>query len=95
MLQKYNEIWAKVSDAIKKEFDSNLVYIKNASKNQNKILYRKINTNFHNNKVLKEGSPYICLSVILLGSIFKTCKNYYPQVLLEECKYVIKEKIDS
>ena len=55
----------------------------------------KISTNFHNDKVLKEGSPYICLSVILLDSIFKTGKYYYPQVLLEECKYVIKEKIDS
>ena len=24
--------------------------------------------------------------------IFRTGKNYYPQVLLEECKYVVKEK---
>ena len=23
---------------------------------------------------------------------FKTGKNYYPQVFLEECKYVVKEK---
>ena len=32
----------------------------------------KINTNLHNNKIPKEGSQYICLSVILLDSIFKT-----------------------
>ena len=38
LLEKYNENWAKVSNAIKKEYDSNLVYIKNAYKNQNKIL---------------------------------------------------------
>ena len=25
-------------------------------------------------------------------SVFRTDKNYYPQVLLEECKYVVKEK---
>ena len=35
----------------------------------------KINTNFYNNKIPKEGSQYICLSVVLLDSIFKTDKN--------------------
>ena len=53
----------------------------------------KINTNFHNNKILKESSQFICLSVILIDSVFRTGKNYYPQVFLEECKYVVKEKI--
>ena len=24
--------------------------------------------------------------------VFRTGKNYYPQVFLEECKYVVKEK---
>ena len=52
----------------------------------------KINTNFHDNKIPKEGSIYICLSVIWLDFIFKMGKNYYPQVFLEECKYVITEK---
>ena len=28
----------------------------------------------------------------MINSLFKTGKNYYPQVLLEECKYVVKEK---
>ena len=28
----------------------------------------------------------------MIDSIFRTGKHYYPQVLLEECKYVIKEK---
>ena len=40
----------------------------------------------------KEGSQYICLLVILIDSVFRTGKNYYPQVYLEECKYVTKEK---
>ena len=30
--------------------------------------------------------------VILIDSVFRTGKNYYPQVLLEKCKYVVKEK---
>ena len=28
----------------------------------------------------------------MIGSVFRTCTNYYPQVFLEECKYVVKEK---
>ena len=47
---------------------------------------------FHNNKIPREGSQFICLSVILKDSVFRTGKNYYPQVFLEECKYVAKEK---
>ena len=52
---------------------------------------RKINTNFHNDKIPKEGSQFISLSVILIDSVFRTDKTYYPQVFLEECKYVVKE----
>ena len=29
---------------------------------------------------------------MLFDSVFRTGKNYYPQVFLEECKYVVKEK---
>ena len=32
------------------------------------------------------------LSVILIGSVFRTGKNYNSQVFLEEYKYVVKEK---
>ena len=52
----------------------------------------KININFHNNKIPREGSQFICLSVILIDSVFKRGKNYYPQMFLKECKYIVKEK---
>ena len=52
----------------------------------------KINTNFHNNKIAKEGSQFSCLSVILMNFLFRTGKNYYSQVFLEKCKHVVKEK---
>ena len=54
---------------------------------------RKINTNSQGNKIPKQGSHFICLLRILIDSVFRTGKNYYPQVFLEECKYVIKEKM--
>ena len=40
----------------------------------------------------KEGSQFICLSVILIDSVFRIDKNYYSQVFSEECKYVVKGK---
>ena len=49
----------------------------------------KVNTN---DKIPKEGFQCICLSLILIDSVFRTGKNYYPQVFIEECKYVVKEK---
>ena len=48
----------------------------------------KINTSFQDNRIAKEGSHCIYLSVILIGFVFETDKNYYPQVFLEEFKYV-------
>ena len=92
LLEEYNENWKSVSNAIKKDFHSNPVYIKKYLRTKIKSYKGKINPNFDNNKIPKEIFQYICLSVILLDSIFKTDKNYYPQVFLEECKYFIKEK---
>ena len=40
----------------------------------------------------KEGSHCICLSSILIESVFKIGKSYYPQMLLEKCSYIAKEK---
>ena len=33
---------------------------------------------------------YICLLVILIDSVYRKDKNYYPRAFLEECKYVVK-----
>ena len=38
--------------------------------------------------------PWKCLSIIMLDSVIKANKKYYPQTLLEECKYV-QEKIKT
>ena len=51
-------------------------------------------TNFHNKKMPKEKAPCKCLSIIMLDSVVIANKKYYPQTLLEECKY-IQEKIKT
>ena len=42
--------------------------------------------------MLKEGSCCMCLSMVLIDSVFKMSKNYYPQVFLKECKYIVKKR---
>ena len=51
----------------------------------------RVNTNFQGKKVPKENASYKCLSLILLHSVIRVNKKYYPQKLLEECKYVIRK----
>ena len=82
----------KLKNSIKRKFDSEPVYNEKYLKAKIKSCKEKINTNFHDNKIPKNSSQFICLSVILINSVFRTGKNYYPQVFLEKCKYVVKEK---
>ena len=65
-LEKYNEIWEKVKNGIKKEFDCEPVYNEKYLKAKIKSSKGKIKTNFHNDKTPKKGSNFICLSAILI-----------------------------
>ena len=51
----------------------------------------RVNTDFQDKEVPKEDASYKCLSLIVLGFVIRVSKNYYPQKLLEECKYVIRK----
>ena len=61
LLEKYNEIWEKVKNSLKKEFDSEPVYNEKYLKAKIKSYNGKINTNFHGSKIPKKGSQLICL----------------------------------
>ena len=52
---------------------------------------KNLNTKFRGGKLPKEGSQYSCMSKIVIDLVLRINKNYYPQTLLEECKYKIKE----
>ena len=39
----------------------------------------------------KENPSYKCLSLIMLDSVIKASKKYYPQTLLEKSKYDAKK----
>ena len=93
ILEKYSEIWNKIKSLIKKEFNSEPVYNDKYIKTKIKIYNHKVYTNFQHNKISKDNEYCACLSVILSDSIFvNSGKEYYPQIFLEECKYVIKNR---
>ena len=85
----------KVKNILKKEFVSEPVYNEKYLKTKVKSYNENTNTNFHDNKIPKEGSEFICLSVILIDSVFKTGKNHYAQVFLKEYKCVAKKRFLS
>ena len=42
-------------------------------------------------KIPREKTACKCLSLIMLDSVIRVNRKYYPQTLLEECKYEIKK----
>ena len=93
LLKKYNKIWEKISNLLNIEFDSEPVYGDGDKYINTKIkMYEdRVNTNSQSKKVPKENASYKCLSLIMLDSVIRVNKKYYPQTVLEKCKYVIRK----
>ena len=97
LLKKYTKIWETIEKLMKISFESNPVYGDDDKyiKTKIKTYAGSIITNFHHKKMPKEKVPCKCLSIII-DSVIKANKKYYPQALLEECKYIQeKTKIEN
>ena len=96
LLKNHSKIWEKTEKLMRMDFESKPVYGDDDKyiKSKIKIYTDNMITNFHNKKMPKEKSPCKCLSIIMLDSVIKANKKYYPQTFLEECKYV-QEKIKT
>ena len=94
LLKSYTKIWETTEGLMKINFESKPVYGEDVKyiKTKIKTYAGSIITNFHNKKMPKEKAPCKCLSIIMIDSVIKANKKYYPQTFLEECKY-IQEKI--
>ena len=90
VLKNYSKIYERVSSLLHIEFHSEPIYGNNHQyiKTKVKSYEDKVNTNFQVNKILKENASYKGLSLVILDSVTRVNKDYYPQTLLEECKYV-------
>ena len=94
LLKKYSKIREAIEGLLKITFESKTVYGEDVKyiKTKIKTYADNIITNFHNKKMPKEKAPCKFLSIIIIDSVIKANKKYYPQTLSEECKY-IREKI--
>ena len=87
----------RIEKLLKIKFDNKLVYSDDEKyiKRKRKTFDDSVITNFHSKKIPKENAPCKCLS-IMLDSVIKAKKMYYPLTLFEECKYEQKSvKIES
>ena len=55
LLKKYNSIQDKISNVLRKEFDSKTVYGNKYIETKIKIYNTRINTNFYGNKIRKDN----------------------------------------
>ena len=94
LLKKYSKIWEAIEGLMKINFESKPVYGEDVKyiKTKIKTYAGNIIANFHNKKMPTEKTPSNFLSIIIIDSVIKANKKYYPHTLLEECKY-IQEKI--
>ena len=94
LFKNYNKKWEKTEKLLNIDFESKPIYDDKYRKTKINIYSGSIITNFHNKEMPKEKALCKCLSIIMIDSVIKANKKYYPQTLLEECKYV-QEKIKT
>ena len=77
-------LWGKIGKLMRINFESKPVYGDDYKyiKTKIKIYADSMVTNFHNRKMPKEKSPCKWLSIIILDSVIKAKKKYYPQTFL-------------
>ena len=98
LLRRYSQIWKKLEKLLKIEFSSKPIYGDDDKyiKTKTKTYGDSVITNVHKKKMPKENAPCTCLSKIMLDSVIKAKKKYYPQTFSEECKYQQKRiKIEN
>ena len=80
LLNKYIKIWEKFSGLINIKFASEPVYGDNDKNKKTKVKSNEdeLNTNFQGNKTPKENASYKFLLLIMLDSVIRANKRYYP-----------------
>ena len=89
----------KIEKLMKKDFNTKTTYADDYKYIKTKIKTYKdsIITNIYIikmglKKIPEEKVAHKCLSIIILDSIIYAYEKYYPEIILEECKYVKKYK---
>ena len=91
VLDKYNEIWDKIKEALNIKSHSMPVYDEKYINAKVTEFNDVIETNFLGDKIPKEKKHYTCIACITIDSVMRMEKKNCPQVYLEECKYRTKK----
>ena len=101
LLKNYNKIWKKIEKLMKIDFNTKTTYGDDDDKyikTKIKTYKDNITTNFYNKigskKAPEEKIPHKSLSIIILDSILYAYEKYFPQIILEECRYA-KENVKT
>ena len=94
LLKNYNKIWTKTEKLLRIDFESKHVYGDDDKyiKTKTKIYEDNMSTDFHNKKMPKEKATCKYLSIIMLHSVIKANKKYYPKTLRIMQIYSRKDK---
>ena len=84
ILNEYAEIWNGIKDLIGKYFDIEVIHYNKYKSAKIKPFNDEIRTAFHDEGLPAEETPWTAHSVILVDSVYRRNKSYYPQVILEE-----------
>ena len=49
---------------------------------------------FHDAELPQEKTPCATYSILLIASVYRNNKSYYSQVILEERKYMVKDRTE-
>ena len=79
LFKNYNKKWEKTEKLLNIDFESKPIYDDKYRKTKINIYSGSIITNFHNKEMPKEKALCKCLSIIMIDSVIKANKKYYPQ----------------
>ena len=94
LLKNYKKIWKEIKRLMGIDFESKATYDDKHINTKIKTYNDCITTNFYDKtefkEVPEEKIPHKCLSIIISDSVLYVYEKYYPQILLEEFRYVKK-----
>ena len=91
LLKKYNDIWNKVSNSMKKELDCEHIYNEIFLKTKIKS-YGDHAKDFHDKEIPKVGSNYTCLEVQSIDFVLKKDEDYHHYHLLKKNVNALKKR---
>ena len=89
--EKYDKIWDVIKNKLGIKFHSEPVYEYKYLKTKVREYDGVINTNFLGNNIPKENMHYTCIACIIIDSVMKMDKKYFPQVYSKEWNYKIQK----